>query len=139
MIRIDVSFLLLSVMCLLIGLAMGIGMGVAHDFQFAPVHTHLNLVGFVSLSVFGLTYKLYPALQRSRLALPHLAASGVGALVFPFGIYLSISRELPAIAIVGSLIVFAGVLLFAANLIWNVALANSPHRIAAERVVPWAA
>ena len=139
MLRIDVSFLLLAVLCLLVGLMMGIGMGVAHDFQFAPVHAHLNLVGFVSLSVFGLTYKLYPALQRSRLALPHLAASGIGALVFPFGIYISISREFPAIAIFGSLIVFGGVLLFAANLIWNVALANSSRRIAAEHVVPWAA
>ena len=139
MLRIDISFLLLAILCLLIGMTMGIGMGVAHDFQFAPVHAHLNLVGFVCLSVFGLTYKLYPALQRSRLALPHLAASGIGALVFPFGIYISISREFPAIAIVGSLIVLGGVLLFATNLIWNVALAGSSRRMAADRVVPWAA
>ena len=137
MLRIDVSFLLMAVLCLLIGLTMGIGMGVAHDFQFAPVHAHLNLVGFVSLAVFGLTYKLYPALQRSRLAMPHLAASSLGALVFPFGIYISISREFPAIAIVGSLIVFAGVVMFAANLILNVALSAAPGRMA--RAVPWAA
>ena len=139
MLRIDLSFLLLAVACLLIGVMMGIGMGIAHNFQFAPVHAHLNLVGFVLLSVFGLTYKLYPALQRSRLALPHLAASGLGALMFPIGIYISISREFPAVAILGSLIVLGGVLLFAANLIWNVALANSARRIAAEHVVPWAA
>ena len=137
MLRIDVSFLLMAVLCLLIGLMMGIGMGVAHDFQFAPVHAHLNLVGFVSLSVFGLAYKLYPALQRSRLAMPHLAASSLGALVFPFGIYLSISREFPAVAIVGSLIVFTGAALFAANLLLNVALATAPGRVV--RVAPWAA
>jgi hypothetical protein len=47
---------------------MGIGMSAAHDFQLAPIHAHLNLVGFVALSIFGLTYKAYPALARSRLA-----------------------------------------------------------------------
>ena len=73
MARIDVSFLLLAVLCLLVGLSLGIGMGIAHDFQLAPVHAHLNLVGFVLPSIFGLTYRAYPALARSRLALPHLA------------------------------------------------------------------
>ena len=84
MLRIDLSFLLLGVLCLLIGLTLGIGLSVAHDFQLALLHAALNLVGFASLSVFGLTYKLYPALQRSRLAVPHLAMSSLGALLFPF-------------------------------------------------------
>ena len=135
--RIDVSFLLMAVLCLVVGLVMGIGMGVAHDFQFAPVHAHLNMVGFVSLAIFGLTYKLYPALQRSRLAVPHLAASGLGALVFPFGIWLSIGFGTPTVAILGALIVLAGVLMFAANLILNVALAGATSSLA--RAVPWAA
>jgi len=135
--RIDVSFLLLAVLCLIVGLVTGIGIGIAHDFQFAPVHAYLNLVGFVSLAIFGLAYKLYPALQRSRFAVPHLAASGVGALVFPFGIWLSISREMPAVAIVGASIVLAGALMFAANFVWNVVLSTMPGRM--PRAVPWTA
>jgi cbb3-type cytochrome oxidase subunit 1 len=59
--KIDVSFILLSVLCLIFGIVMGIVMGAAHDFQFTPVHAHLNLLGWVSLALFGLIYKAYPA------------------------------------------------------------------------------
>ena len=125
MARIDVSFLLLAALCLLVGLALGIGMGIAHDFQLAPVHAHLNLVGFVLPSIFGLAYRAYPALARSRLALPHLALSGVGAVVLPVGIYIAVTQHSPALAIAGAFIVFGGVAAFFANLVVNLAFAPS--------------
>lgn len=125
MARIDVSFLLLAGLCLLVGLALGIGMGIVHDFQLAPVHAHLNLVGFVLPSIFGLTYRAYPALLRSGLALPHLVLSGAGAVVLPFGIYIAVTQQAPAIAIVGAFIVFGGVAAFFANLVVNLAVAPS--------------
>jgi hypothetical protein len=131
MVRIDVSFLVLAVLCLLAGLVMGIGMAAAHDFQLAPMHAHLNLVGFVALSIFGLTYRAYPALARSRLALPHLVLSGLGAVVFPGGIYVAVVHQLPIFAIVGSLIVLGGVLTFLANLVVNLALAPASGAVAA--------
>ena len=137
MLRIDVSFLLLGVLCLLIGLTLGIGLSVAHGFQLALLHAALNLVGFVSLSVFGLTYKLYPALQRSRLAVPHLAMSSLGALLFPFALYVAISREFPVLAYIGFLLVLGGAVLFATNLVLNAVLSAAPGCIA--RAVPWAA
>ena len=130
MVRIDVSFLLLAVLCLIAGLLMGIGMGIAHDFQLAPIHAHLNLVGFVALSVFGLAYKAYPALARSRLALPHLVLSGVGAVAFPVGLYFAVVQELPVFAIVGSFIVLGGLATFLANLILNLALAPAAGAVA---------
>ncbi|HEX2727490.1 MAG TPA: hypothetical protein VHN20_16830, partial [Beijerinckiaceae bacterium] len=114
MVRIDVSFIILAALCLLAGLLMGIGMTAAHDFQLAPIHAHLNLVGFVALSIFGLTYRAYPALARSRLALPHLVLSGVGAIIFPAGVYIAVVHQLPVFAIVGSLIVLGGVATFLA-------------------------
>ena len=125
MVRIDVSFLLLAALCLLVGLSLGMGMGIAHDFQLAPVHAHLNLVGFVLPSIFGLTYRAYPALARSRLALPHLALSGVGAVVLPVGIYFAVIHGFPVIAITGAFIVFGGVATFFANLLVNLALSPS--------------
>ena len=135
MARIDVSFLLLAVLCLLVGLSLGIGMGIAHDFQLAPVHAHLNLVGFVLPSIFGLTYRAYPALARSRLALPHLALSSLGAIVLPFGIYIAVTQSAPAIAIAGSFIVFGGVATFFANLLVNLALSPSRVPLASRREI----
>lgn len=135
MARIDVSFLLLAVLCLLVGLSLGIGMGIAHDFQLAPVHAHLNLVGFVLPSIFGLTYRAYPALARSRLALPHLALSSVGAIVLPFGIYIAVTQSAPVIAIAGAFIVFGGVATFFANLLVNLALSPSRVPLASRREI----
>ena len=122
--RIDVSFLLLATVCLIGGVSMGIVMGILHDFQFAPVHAHLNLVGWASLALFGLAYKSYPALQRSRLARPHFIASSTSAVLFPFGIYLAIAHQFLPLAVGASLLWLAGVLLFLANLVRSLVLAE---------------
>jgi cbb3-type cytochrome oxidase subunit 1 len=113
---IDLSFLFLAVLSLVVGVSLGIWMGIAHDFQFAPVHAHLNLLGWVSLAIFGLAYRAYPALAGSWLAPAHFGSAAVGAVVFPIGILLSITGVTVAVAIVGSLIWLVSVLLFLANL-----------------------
>ncbi|HZH51765.1 MAG TPA: hypothetical protein VEZ16_07765 [Microvirga sp.] len=115
--RIDVSFILLSVLCLIVGIGMGIVMGAAHDFRFTPVHAHLNLLGWTSLALFGLVYKNYPALRASWLASAHLILSGSTAIVFPAGIYISIAHDNPALAIAASFVALAGILVFFANLV----------------------
>lgn len=68
MLKIDLVFLMLAAACLLCGVTMGVYMGMAHDFALAPVHAHLNLVGWASLALFGLTYRAYPALQQGASA-----------------------------------------------------------------------
>jgi hypothetical protein len=117
MLRIDTAFLLIASACLIFGVSMGIAMGVAHDFQFAPVHAHLNLLGWTSLALFGLVYRAYPMLANSPIAMIHLMVSGVSALVFPAGIYFSIAHQAPGLAIGASLFWFLGAVLFFANLV----------------------
>jgi cbb3-type cytochrome oxidase subunit 1 len=132
MLRIDVLFLLLATLSLTVGVSMGIGMGIAHDFQFAPVHAHLNLVGWASLALYGLAYRAYPALKRSRLGPAHLIAATLGAVLFPIGLYLAIAHDTVGLAIMGSLIWLAGVLIFLLNLVWTVVL-GSPTGMAVRR------
>ena len=124
MLRIDVLFLLLATLCMTVGVSMGIGMGIAHDFQFAPVHAHLNLVGWASLALYGLAYRAYPALKRSRLGPAHLIAATLGAVLFPIGLYLAIAHDTVGLAIMGSQIWLAGELIFLLNLVWTVVLAS---------------
>ena len=66
--RLDLKFLALGAAMLVVGVGMGTYMGIAHDFQLSPVHAHVNLVGWVSLSLFGIVYRLFPELQAGRLA-----------------------------------------------------------------------
>lgn len=121
--RIDLWFLLLATTALMVGVGMGIWMGVIHDFQFAPVHAHLNLLGWASLALFGLTYRAYPAMKETWLAGLHFVLAAVSALLFPFGIALSITGVTVAVAIVASFLWLAGVAAFMAGLI-RLALAS---------------
>lgn len=105
-----------SVVLLLIGLLWGIEMGVRQDFALAPAHAHLNLVGGVLLFVFGLYYRLVPAAGASTLARIQGWLHIVGAIVFPLGVAIVVSKgeTMVAIPIIGSLIVLVAVALFAA-------------------------
>jgi hypothetical protein len=69
--NIDRWFILIGLLCGIFGFAFGIWMGVGEHFDLAPVHAHINLVGFASMTLFGLIYRSYPALAESRLAAAH--------------------------------------------------------------------
>ncbi len=116
MARLDIKFLLLAAVALSIGVGMGIYMGIAHDFSLAPVHAHMNLVGWASLALFGVTYKLYPELQERWPAKLHFTLAAPAAILFPVGIYMSINHDQPLLAIAASLVWAVGVLLFLGQL-----------------------
>src|SRR5437762_11615409 len=53
-------FVRLAVVWFVAGVALGIGMAASHDHSFFPVHAHINLLGWVSLSLFAGFYRLWP-------------------------------------------------------------------------------
>lgn len=115
--RVDVYFLLLATILLICGAVLGIVMGARQDFQLVPVHAHLNLAGWASLALFGLTYRAYPQLASTRIAGLHFMISATASLLLPFGIGLAVLRNLPGLAIFASILWLFGVLLFLAQLI----------------------
>lgn len=115
--RIPLLFLTAAAACLVCGVALGIGMGIAHDFQLAPVHAHTNLVGWASLSLMGLTFRAYPRLAEGRLAVAQFVMSAGSALCFPPGIYLAVMHDQPLLAIVAGIVWFLGALLFLGRLV----------------------
>lgn len=64
-------FLRLAVMYALIGVTLGIIMAASHDYGFKPVHAHLNLLGWVSMALFGLWYRAVPSSTDNMLAKIH--------------------------------------------------------------------
>jgi cbb3-type cytochrome oxidase subunit 1 len=129
--RIPLYFLIAAAACMVGGVAMGIGMGITHNFQLAPVHAHANLLGWTSLSLMGLVYRAYPQLCANRAAaVMQFALSTTSALCFPAGIYLSIMHEAPGLAIAASLVWMAGALMFLTRLVL-LALAGLPRRLPA--------
>ena len=68
------------------GMGMGIAMAIARDHAVTPAHAHLNLLGWVSLFLFGLYYRLNPALDVSRLALVQVGVWSVGTVVLTIAV-----------------------------------------------------
>jgi hypothetical protein len=127
--RLPLLFMAAAASCLVCGVALGIGMGIMHDFQLAPVHAHTNLVGWTSLALMGLTFRAWPELASGRLALVQFALSTASAFAFPPGIYLAIMRGAPGLAIVAGVVWFIGALLFLGRLL-RLAFAGAPRPVA---------
>lgn len=64
-------FMRLAVVWFLAGLALGIGMAASHDHGMFPVHAHINLLGWVSMTLFAAFYRIWPAAAASAAAKWH--------------------------------------------------------------------
>jgi len=116
--RIALAFMIAAAACLVVGVGMGVAMGIAHDFSLTPVHAHLNLLGWASLALMGLTYRAWPVLAANRVAaVTQFVLSAASAMVFPAGIYISVNTGQPIVAIVSSLVWLAGAVLFLGRLV----------------------
>jgi FtsH-binding integral membrane protein len=118
--RIATSFLALAALYLIVGLSLGIGMGMVHEFRFAPVHAHVNLVGWVSHGLMGFAYRQWPEFGKGLLATTQFVVFALSTPVFLAGLVLAIGYDQPLVAIIGSLGVFIGAILFGivAGRIW---------------------
>lgn len=63
------------------GIALGMWMGAHQDFTLAPLHAHINLVGFTLMTVFGIVYRVIPEMAASTFAKVHLWLHELGVLV----------------------------------------------------------
>lgn len=64
-------FLRLAVLSLIAGVGLGLYMAASHNHAMFPVHAHLNLLGWVTLALFGLFYRVVPAAAATTLAKLH--------------------------------------------------------------------
>ena len=82
MTRISNRFLRLGVLAALIGMTLGWGMGAKQDVTLAPVHAHLNLLGWVSMMIYGMFYRICPNAGRGWMATSQFWLAVVGLLFF---------------------------------------------------------
>ena len=125
--RYDVIFISAAIVCLLLGEGYGLWLGASEQFQFAPVHAHMNLIGWASLALFGLIHRAFPALATAKLAPAQCILAIFSALTVPIGIYLVIAsaRENDMPVLVLSLLVYLSTILFAIMFFGKVALAKA--------------
>ncbi len=120
--KVGKAYLKIAVVYFTIGVLAGLTMGIIHDFRFSSVHAHVNLLGWVSMALFGVIYHLYPNAANSKLAKTQFWLHNIGVPVMLGGIALQIlgvSAALPP-TIIGSIIVVIGVILFTINVFKHV-------------------
>jgi hypothetical protein len=64
-------FLRLAVIYGMAGIGLGLYMAASGSHTMHPVHAHLNLLGWVTLALFGLFYRAFPAAADTGLAKAH--------------------------------------------------------------------
>jgi cbb3-type cytochrome oxidase subunit 1 len=106
---------LAAVLATIAGMLWGLDMAISENHAAMPAHAHLNLLGWVSLFLFGIFYRLHPSLDATKLALAQVWVWIIGTIVMAVGVGLISTGTTSAepIAAVGSLIVLADMLLFA--------------------------
>ena len=108
----------IAALYLVLGVTMGIVMGITQQFSLAPVHAHINLLGWVTLGIVGIVYRLYPAAAQTRLAKVHFWIHNTALPVFMVGLgfVLTGHEAFIPVTIVGATAVFAGIIVLAVNL-----------------------
>jgi len=114
------AFFLMAAIYILIGTCWGMYMSVTHDFSTSPAHAHLNLLGFMSLSVMGAFYALLGRNTPGLLVKANFFLNNIGvicmitALTLLFTQKATIPQLTPLFMLGGPLIILGFATFFAA-------------------------
>jgi hypothetical protein len=113
--RVSAAFFALGAVCVFLGMLWGAHMGEAEDFTMMPAHAHLNLLGWVTMALYGTFYALTHASLKPKLAWANfiLSAIGVAAMIPSLALYLSAhdAKYIPGI-LVGEIASILSLLVF---------------------------
>jgi len=116
-----IRFLKIAVIYFLIGIFMGMFMSITHQFQYAPSHAHMNLLGWVSLALAGIIYHLFPSIAENKLAKTHFWLHNVGLPIMMVGLII-LEAGNPAIEpmiAIGATVTTIGIIAFVYNVVAN--------------------
>ena len=108
------GFLVTGAVYLLVGIAFGSYMGASGDHRLAPVHAHINLLGFTLMTAFGLAYRLIPGLADGLLPRLHFWLHQIGSLFLLIGLALMMSGRVDGATIGPVFPLFEGAILLGA-------------------------
>lgn len=114
------AFFMMAAFYIVIGTCWGMYMSVTHDFVTSPAHAHLNLLGFMSLSVMGAFYATLGRDTPGWLIKTNFFLNNIGvvamitALTLVFTGKATIPQLTPLFMLGGPLIILGFVTFFAA-------------------------
>jgi ABC-type multidrug transport system fused ATPase/permease subunit len=93
--RVSAAFFMTGALFLLIGMCWGMAMAMTENFTLAPAHAHLNLLGWVTMSIYGGFYALTQKTMSPRLAWINYgcATLGVGIMIPTLAVFLTTGNQ----------------------------------------------
>jgi hypothetical protein len=112
--RIAVAFFGAAVLYALAGMLLGMIMGASGDHSLAPVHAHMNLLGWANLAMMGAFYGLAGDQAPAKLAWLNFGLSNIGNLItLPLlAMLLKGDRAVTPIMAGGEVVIVLGMLAF---------------------------
>lgn len=105
MLAIDRAFVASALLWAIAGMLIGLYVGIAADNKLLVVHVAMMMTGFVTLTIYGMLYRLWPAMAKTPLARAQFWISWLGAAGIIIGShFFATSDSVPLVA--GSSIVF---------------------------------
>lgn len=97
-----------------IGVLLGVAMGASGDHSLFAVHAHVNLLGWVSMALFGLIGTMNPSITEGRAAAAQFWSYNVGVPVMLGALTLRLKGfpSVEPLIAVASILIGCGVLLF---------------------------
>lgn len=114
MAHIDRAFVGVGLIWLILGMVLGLYMGITANNQLLVVHVAMLMSGFVVLTIYGVIYRLWPALKESALAKAQFWIAVIAVLGQVIGAYQFATSGGTQIAVIASssvLAILAGVLM----------------------------
>ncbi|EHS52769.1 hypothetical protein PDO_1355 [Rhizobium sp. PDO1-076] len=111
----SIWFFRTAILFLIAGICLGLYMSITHEFAATGAHAHINLLGWVTMAIFGIYYALNPVQAASRIARLQYFIYTLGILVMAPSLFLMLSGNpaMEPLVAISSLVTFSGVLLFA--------------------------
>lgn len=120
-------FFRLAILYLLAGITLGLVMAASHNYSMAPAHAHLNLLGWVSMSIFAVFYRLWPAAAASKLAKVHFWVYVPAHFVQMVTLFMFVrgNAAVEPVLAIASVLVGIAIVVFAVNLWKHTAVASA--------------
>ncbi|MFO1249069.1 MAG: hypothetical protein U1E93_12845 [Alphaproteobacteria bacterium] len=116
--RVSAAFFMTGAILLGLGMCWGIVMAITQNFALAPAHAHLNLLGWVTMAIYGAFYALTRESYSPRLAWTNYICATLGVIIMipALGIMLGTGNTaLEPLVGIGSLLSLIALLVFAVS------------------------
>ena len=123
--KVSAAFFAVGVLCALIGMLAGMHMGASADMRLMPAHAHLNLLGWVTMALYGTFYALTRDTYSPRLAWANFIVATLSILVLLPALSLFLLNandpKYVPVMITGEVLTVLGMVIFAISVVRELA------------------